>query len=257
MQNNSASCAQNNSATQSFSLTDIKLNNLSLDVSDISQELIQAPNFSCISANKSDADLANQFKTEFAAQSQAATSGFGGVNSMTDSTIASKITNDISNHVSISNTSSCVQQSLASQDLKMGGYVINGPGWCTNGCPKGNVCDLSDCKVNIHNIKQKMTQSAVAQCLGNNSALTAAINDAATSVKATTSSTTTGVDPATILKSLFSGPMAIIGGIILAVLILVGGVAYMFLSGGGDVSALPFKSPSFTPPSFSGFDQFT
>jgi len=180
VQSSSANCSQNNSQVQTIDIKNIEVRGGSLNLSDINQKSIAAPNMSCIARSQNTADLANKFKQDLKQASKSTTSGF---NVLTDSSSSSKtideLINKVTNIVQQDNLFNCIQDNVMKQITNVDGLKIVLPEYCNVGCRDGYNCDTSKCgPVNISDINQYIISDATAKCVSNNGQIQSAINEA-------------------------------------------------------------------------------
>jgi hypothetical protein len=189
--NNSNSCTQNTTSNQTILVDGITADpGCSLHFTG-SQTSVQTPNLSCSSSNANDSQLATQFQTQL--QQQAESSGGLGLFSVGNTSVSntlSKLSNTITNNMSISNISNCVQNTVSNQSTTDKNITTSCPDYCKTGCPNGFTCDTSLCVTDFDNLTQSITQSAVGKCLSTNSTVAKAISDAQNSISQEASSTT-------------------------------------------------------------------
>ena len=199
MISNVSNSAQNNAASNSISFDNITAGpGCNLDFSNISQKLIQIPNFSSMSSNSNSQDLQTKFNTALDQKVDSAVSGLaGGVYTASVSKAISDTKNIVKNNTNISNLATCVQDNIAKNTANFAHIVTNCPGYCasTVGCPKDNVCDFSLCTTKFDNITQDLTQKAVASCVSQNTTVSKAMTDLTNTITQATSSKNTGIDP--------------------------------------------------------------
>lgn len=201
--NNSASCGQNNSAAQTLTFKNIDAGNCNVDFTNISQQTAQTPNFSCSSESTSNSELQTALKTALQQAAKSELSGLSGaIVSNSLSTTVSNVVNNISTNINMSNTSSCVQNNLTTQEQVYQNIK--------EGCPKScsATSDISKltpaqilamnqlCTINFNNISQTMTQAAVAKCLSNNKAIQEAVAQISTEVKQEATAVNSGISVA-------------------------------------------------------------
>lgn len=244
LMSSSSQCGQNNSASQTLDFSNITASDgCNLDFNNITQTMIQTPNFTCSSNSQNESDLMSQFKSQLDQNSQAALSGLSGaLNSNAASSTISKLKNEIENNINISQVSSCVQNSIADQKLKFNKINANCPAYCRNPqfC-KGveSLCDMSKCTTSFSNIGQSMTQAAVGSCLASNANLNKVISDASTQLTQASTSKNTGIDFTAIFASLGSWLLPLIICIVVCCSsLLVSSVMGMSGGGGIDMSKL-------------------
>lgn len=160
----SQECAQNNSSIQTMNISGIQNDCGGVKISGVNQKSVQAPNFSCSNDTQNSADLMNKLKSQLEANATNELSGVpGALNSQQITDTKNTIINDIQKNINISSVSKCVQDNVASQAMNLTNYIVK--------CPK--CCDLGTCKdeartcnrdININDISQDITQSAVASC---------------------------------------------------------------------------------------------
>jgi len=180
VQSNSTNCSQNNSQVQTIDINNIKVRGGSLNISNINQKSVAAPNMSCLAESQNTADLANKFKQDLKQASKSTTSG---LNVLTDSSSSSKTTdeliNKVTNIVQQDNLFNCIQDNVQKQVTNVGGLTIELPEYCNVGCKTGYVCPPNTCgPVNISDINQYIISDATAKCVSNNGQIQAAINEA-------------------------------------------------------------------------------
>jgi len=180
VQSNSTNCSQNNSQVQTIDINNIKVRGGSLNISNINQKSVAAPNMSCLAESQNTADLANKFKQDLKQASKSTTSG---LNVLTDSSSSSKTTdeliNKVTNIVQQDNLFNCIQDNVQKQITNVDGLKIVLPEYCNVGCREGYKCDTSKCgPVNISDINQYIISDATAKCVSNNGQIQAAINEA-------------------------------------------------------------------------------
>ena len=204
MLSNSNTCSQNNSSVQNLSFTRIRAGpGCNLNFNDISQTNTQTPNFSCASQSNQQSSLQTALQAALSQAVKSETGGIGGaLNSTSNSKTVSNLINDITNNVNISNTATCLQNSMASQDMPYD--LINSS--CPAVCNNPNVVPPAGlCTVNFNNIKQVLTQKATANCLSENSSFNEAINKATAEVSQIAASENTGFNPLKDLANLVGG----------------------------------------------------
>ena len=210
MVSNQSLCGQNNSAIQSINIGNINAKGCGFNMSGITQTSVQKPNFSCFSSQTNNASLLTSLKNSLQQQATSELSGLGGaINSQSLSTTASTLVNDITNNMNLTNLSSCIQNNIASQEFSQGNINVQCPSCCNNPGPS---CNQRNCVVNISNLSQQLTQSAVANCLSENSNLLSVINQIASEISQKTASSNTGIS-----MSLLGG----IGGIVLLIILII------------------------------------
>lgn len=235
---NSSQCAQNNSSTQSISISNIQADKgCTLDFKNISQKSVQTPNFTCSSSTDNSAALQSTLASALKQEAASQVSGLAGaLNSKSTATTLTNLANDISNNINITNVSQCVQNNLASQNLEITGVKASCPSFCNDGCTPGNQCDMGRCTIRFEDISQELTQQAVANCLSSNSNVSSAISKASTELQQATVSKNEGIDLAKLADTVFKGISRVISSaflfpalVILGVLILLG-VVWAFMS---------------------------
>jgi hypothetical protein len=246
LMSSSSSCTQNNTISQTltFNNIDLKDTGCTPDFNNINQDSKQSPNFTCSSDNSNNTELLSQFKTQLDQEAKATAENFPIGNQQSMTTTINNIVNDVTANIDIAQLSTCVQTNSTTQSQIYENIKSGCPKFCNDGCPKGNSCDKSLCKVNFSNINQYATQSAVGSCLSSNSNVQKIITDASNTIKQSASSTTKGVDIAGIVNSIGDAissvisstwlPFIIIG---LVIVCFCSSAAALFLStNGGSVS---------------------
>lgn len=251
----SSSCGQNNSLENTQVFKNISADEgCSVSFSDISQKAQQSPNFTCSSNSKNDSQLATQFKNELQQQANATTSNFPIGYASDASKISNKLVNDITNNISISNVSSCVQNNFLKQSQGIDTIHASCPSYCRNQqiCVDlakvsptlaATTCDMSKCNVPFNNISQSAIQSAVGNCLSNNTNYQHILGEASTNLAQTTTTKNTGVDVGGIIESVGTAssniltaswlPFIVIG---IVVVLVIGIGAYFLMSSGSSVN---------------------
>lgn len=209
LMSNSQTCQQNNNSAQELKIENITAKDgCSLSISGISQQMVQAPNFSCSSNSSNEADLLAKFKTELEQQASATMSGFSSaINSSVTTDVKNKLVNDITSNINVSNTSQCVQNNIAEQSASLNKITSSCPIYCWNptvatACAKSGNCDFSKCEVQIKDISQSITQEAVANCLSSNSNVTNIINEASNKIEQTADTKDEGISMGQMMISL-------------------------------------------------------
>jgi hypothetical protein len=225
VQSNSTNCAQNNSQVQQIDIKNIDIRGGSLNLSNISQKSVAAPNMSCIAESANTADLANKFKQDLKQNSKSSTSGFAVLtNSSSSSKTTDELINKVTNIVQQDNLFKCVQNNVQNQIMNTDGIIIRLPEYCNVGCRQGYNCDPTKCgPVNISDINQYIISDATSNCVSNNGQIQQAINDAVSNKNQENNSDTEGIFGKSMVKyiaivAVIIGVISIIGGIILAIL---------------------------------------
>lgn len=250
----SSNCAQNNTLENTQIFKNITPDEgCSLTFTNISQTAQQSPNFTCSSNSTNDSQLATQFKNDLQQEIDKKVSNFPIGYASDVSEITNKLVNDITNNISISNVSSCVQNNMLQQKQEFD--TIKGS--CPSYCNKSNsqmcvdlakispslaatTCDMSKCNITFNNITQSSIQSAVGNCLSSNANYQSILSETATELSQVAKSENKGVDLGGIFESLGNAasnlltssflPLIIIG-IVVVLVIAIG--AYFLLSSGG------------------------
>jgi hypothetical protein len=219
MMERSSNCSSNNSLSQEIVFNNIKSGpGCNLKFSNISQKSLQAPNFSCSSDSQNDSDLTSKFMSELNQKAATAVAGIGGaLNSEANSQTISKLKNQITNNIKVSQISQCVQNTIA--DQKQMYSLIEGscPKYCDNpsSCVApliaagmspsdpmlAKMCDVDKCTMSFDNITQNLTQKAVGNCVSKDANITKAVDEASTQLEQTTSSKNTGWNPSVMSAS--------------------------------------------------------
>lgn len=247
----SSNCAQNNTLENTQIFKNITPDEgCSLSFTNISQTAQQSPNFTCSSNATNDSQLATQFKNDLQQEIDKKVSNFPIGYASDVSEITNKLVNDITNNISISNVSSCVQNNMLQQKQEFD--TIKGS--CPSYCNKGNsqmcvdlakispslaatTCDMSKCDITFNNITQSSIQSAVGNCLSSNSNYQSILSETATELSQVSKSENTGVNLSSVLTASFL-PLLIIG-IVVVLVIAIG--AYFLLSSGGSSSSMKIQ----------------
>ena len=239
LMDSSQTCGQNNTAIQNMNFSNIHPGaGCNLDFSGISQTSIQTPNFTCSTNSNNDSQLAAQFATQLQQQSSAAISGIpGAINNQAVSNAVTNVQNTIKNNIHVSQVASCVQNNLAQQTQNFTNITPQCPAYCNNGCPAGNICDMSKCTTNFNNINQTLTQNAVTSCLSANSAVNKAISSAASDIATATTASNTGfLNIDTIFSSLSGSYLYVIIACVICCLAIVISSGVFALSPAGQSS---------------------
>jgi len=196
---NSSSCGQNNSALQNVNFSNITTGEgCSLGITS-SQASKQVPNFSCLSNTSQSAGLQSALSTKLKEAVQSETSNVGGaINSESTSYIKTNAINDITNNVSMSNLSTCLQNNLSTQDALFSSIKSSCPAICRNPNPTFSqyysAADYNrSCTTNIGST-QDLVQAAIGSCIASNDAAVSAINKAATDIDHAVAAKNTGIN---------------------------------------------------------------
>lgn len=228
---NSNICGQNNSQSQTISISNIKSPNCPVKISGISQTALQAPNFTCLSDSSQSANIATQLQSAIKQQADAAVGGLSlQLNSQAVSNATTKIQNAVNTNVNISNLSSCIQNNLQDQNTTIHTIESGCPSYCAIGCAgisDSKLCEtmLSKCSTDISNISQAATQAAVANCTSKNSALTSAVTSIANDLSQSASSSATGIN----IPGLASLGALALPCIIIVIILIILAVGFMFI----------------------------
>lgn len=241
LMSSSQNCSQTNSLVQTMNFNNITSEpGCSLKFSNISQDAKQSPNFKCALQSENSSKLLTDFKTTLEQEASSKTSGIGGsLNSQSISDVKNRLINDITSKININTVANCVQDTLAEQTVNFTNIKGSCPSWCNNpalcaaGLPSDlalKLCDTNLCTVSYDKISQNLVQSVVGECLSENKNVSDAVNTASNEIKQTSTSSSTGFDPASFMTSLL--PSIIISCIILVILSSIG--YFMMSAQGGD-----------------------
>lgn len=201
---NSSSCQQNTNSVQIIDIHGIKTGEYcGLNISGINQESLQTPNLTCAVSNDNSQKLQTDFLTKLKQEAEAVVSGLGGaVNSQAIANVLNNLANDISNNVSVTNTSRLLQNIISSNLTSL--YDISGgcPAVCRNPniIPPEGMCDID-----VTDISQKITQAGIANFTSQNKNVTDIINTASSTIEQLTKSSNTGISFNIILIMIVAG----------------------------------------------------
>lgn len=233
----SSKCGQDTSSVQTINVSGIKATCKKNIFSDISQESMQAVNFSCAIDGKNEAELMSAFANKLDQAAAAKVSGIGGaLNSESNSKVVADIKNQIINNINMKNISECIQKTVSEQTQNYTNLTFDCkeglPVYCNKGCPDGYTCDFSLCAdtiFEISKISQNLVQKAAATCVSKNENLSKVINTASSEIKQISEATTKGIDP-TMISLISAIPSILFVCIVLSIL--------YFLMQGGDEKIL-------------------
>lgn len=198
---NANSCSQNNTSIQSMNFDHISAGqNCKLGFTNIKQEAVQIPNFTCSSSQAQSSNLQSMFANALQQAAKAETSGMPIFSSSSsNSAILSNVVNNISTNVNMTNTSECVQNNFAQQKLDFSNIASECPFVCgqqidfTKISPEQLEVLNKLCTVQFGDISQLMVQKAVASCMADNKAIQEAITKVDNVVKQEATSSSSGL----------------------------------------------------------------
>lgn len=214
---NSQNCSQSNTSVQEMAFSDIDVDaGCSLNLRDISQTSMSAPNFTCSSKSENSSELMAQLKSALASEAESKVSGLAGaINSESKTYIDNRVVNDIANNINMSSVSSCVQDNLQVQKMKFGKYNTSCPAYCRDRAAGdrcltnlvkagantldaakacGTLYNYDKCEVDVKNVSQSLTNKAVASCMADNKIVQKAVADIANQVTNKGKASNTGID---------------------------------------------------------------
>jgi len=181
MMKSSSQCKMNTEAIQKMSFSDLDFVGCSVNFSNISQMADIETNFACAQDTEQNTELINEFSTELDQELEAALSGLpGAVISESETKSITKMKNDIVANIDIEQISECVASTLTEQKLEFDKIKVD----CTG---------AEDTTVNFDNIKQRLIQSNVAECIQANTQVTKSINDIQNTIDNKQKSYNTGI----------------------------------------------------------------
>lgn len=212
---NSQNCSQSNSSSQKLNISKIKTKGCPITISDISQNSVSIPNFSCYSESLNSLNFKNDLQNAVKQNAKSETSGLVGAfwSESYSSTINNNIT-DIETNLNLQNLSKCIQDNTAEQTLDINNIEVDCSPCYGDFCktyPTSELCTFCKGGVSINNISQKILQNAVGKCIGKNTNIQDTITKIANQVDQVTSSKATGIDFS------FIAVIVIICGLILVV----------------------------------------
>lgn len=230
----SSLCTQSGAFVQQMDINNV-MNNCAegdINITGVSQNMEIRLNFTCAQSVEQESGLLQKFKNDLDKQISAKTEGAGLPLSSNQSMSASitKIKNNITTNIKISNVAQCVQNTIASQRMTLSNIIRN----CPKGAGSGNI--------NIRDIKQQLVASSVASCIQNNKALNKASQELENKLKEFLESSTKGIDP-------MSSSVVSIASIVACVVFAL--IVFLVLSGG--TSTVVVKEQVRPPVATGGF----
>jgi hypothetical protein len=143
---NTNECAQNSS---SINIQDLSHINFAKrpgcgNISNVSQNIAQAPSLTCLSTNLNNSDLLNKFQTALTQNAEAKNGPLGALVANSTASNVQKLVNTVSVDIANKNVNSCIQNNAAATVQNFSNLQ--------------DVCNMSD-------ISQALVQNAVANCV--------------------------------------------------------------------------------------------
>lgn len=205
LMSNSVSSGQNNNATNTININDIKAGKYcSLDIK-TEQKIVQKPDFTGMSDSTQSSNINTAIKGALKENIEKTNRGIQLMSSPQNSSIITKSIDEIANNVSQMSIVNCLQNNTASNDLTIQNIESN----CPAICGKENLSFNKFFTVNDFDTlcttpitgTQEIIQAAVAKCISNNKQVTESISELARELTKDVSIETVGVDPEGIIKN--------------------------------------------------------
>ncbi len=205
LMSNSVNSGQNNTATNTLNINDIKAGkHCSLDIQ-TTQKIVQKPDFTGMSDSSQSSNISTAIKGALKENIKKTNRGIQLMSSPQNSTSITKTIDDIANNVSQMSIVNCLQNNTASNDLLIQNIEANCPAICGKENLTFNqyftVKDFDALCTNPITGTQEIIQAAVAKCISNNKQVTDSISELARELTKDVITETVGIDPEGIIKN--------------------------------------------------------
>lgn len=195
---NSSKCGQDTVATQTLNFNNIETADYcSLDMSNISQNLVLESNFTCEAAKQNDFELLKTIQNKLKQETESKVSGIPIGNPKSTAENINKTINRNLTNINIQNISECAQRSMAQQKLGIAKIKASCPYLCKSPTlPRGmSARGFKDvCTITFNNIGQEMKLKAVGDCVSNDTNVSKMVEEVTNIAEQSATSTVSGFD---------------------------------------------------------------